>query len=251
MFRDVYDLKSFYKLRAGLAVRQILRRHIAAFWPDLKGFSLMGAGYASPYLRPYAGQVSRIFTVMPAGRGVHPWEQNRKNLSVLAEDTELPFETNSIDRILLVHSLEFAEMLRPALSEYWRVLKSNGRMLVIVPNRTGFWARADWSPFGYGTPYTRAQLSWYLRDNRFVYERGHGALFMPPIRWRAFLDAAAYCEVVGPWLYPIFAGVHIVEVSKQIYAGTQAPVSSSVQVRGRGFLAPEVVRSAGYPHESK
>lgn len=238
MYRSIYDLKDFYNSDAGAYVRRILRQHIHAWWPDVKGHRIAGIGFAPPYLDMFLDDAERCFAVMPAGQGVHPWPENGRNLTLLAEESELPLETNSVDKILLIHSLEYAELPRSNLQEIWRVLKSNGRLLVIIPNRLGFWVRADWSPYGQGTPYSLDQLRWFLRDNLFVYERHKSALYMPPIRRQLIYRSAATLETIGPYLMPAVAGVHMVEASKQLYAGVDQPSGSKVKVRGRGSFVP-------------
>ena len=156
MYRSAYDLKSFYNTKVGRMVRRVLQERIREFWPDTNNMRVLGCGYATPYLRLFMEKSERVLAAMPAGQGAHHWPYNHPgddhNLVCLAEEAELPFETSSIDRVILIHSVEFAEHLQQNLAEIWRVLKSNGRLLVIVPNRSGFWARADWSPFGQGTP---------------------------------------------------------------------------------------------------
>ncbi len=198
MYRSVYDLRAFYAGKVGRVVRRVLRERIRAFWPDVKSLRVMGCGYASPYLRIFMEEAERVLALMPAGQGAHHWPANaikseynasqpEKNLVCLAEESELPIETASVDRVLLIHDLEFSEHLKENLGEIWRVLKSNGRLLVIVPNRSGFWARADWSPFGQGTPYSASQIHGYLRDNLFIHERTEEALFVPPVKFSLFL----------------------------------------------------------------
>jgi SAM-dependent methyltransferase len=242
MYRSVYDLRGFYNSKTGRVVRRILQQRIHDFWPDAKGLRFLGCGYATPYLRGFADGAERVFALMPAGHGAHAWPYNtgtateEKNLVCLAEEAELPFETNSIDRILLIHDLEFSELLKANLQEIWRVLKSNGRLLVVVPNRSGFWARADWSPFGQGTPYSATQIHNYLRDNQFVHERTEEALFMPPLRFPMVLKAARFFEKIGKNYISVAPGVHIVEASKQMYARADQGSGSRVTVRGRGFV---------------
>lgn len=241
MYRSAYDLKSFYNSRVGRVVRRILQAHIREFWPDVNAMRVMGCGYASPYLRVFMGEAERAFGVMPAGQGAHHWPQgaDEKNLICLSEEAELPLENNSVDRVILVHSLEYAELLQPTLEEVWRVLKANGRVLVIVPNRSGFWARADWSPFGQGTPYSVGQLCYYLRDNSFIHERTKEALFLPPLRSGLMLKSAGLFERIGRYLFPFAAGVHMVEASKQLFAADKSS-GSKVRVRGRAFLTRPV-----------
>lgn len=238
MYRSIYDLKDFYNSDPGSYVRRILRHHIRAWWPDVRDMRVAGIGFGTPYLDLFTNDAERCFAVMPAGQGVFPWPENGKNLTVLAEESELPLETNSIDRILLIHSLEYAELLRSNLQEIWRVLKSNGRLLVVAPNRTGFWARADWSPYGQGTPYSLDQLRWFLRDNLFVYERHRPALFMPPLKRQIVYRTAETLETIGPFLMPALCGVHMVEASKQLYAGTDLGAVARIKVRGRGSFVP-------------
>jgi SAM-dependent methyltransferase len=243
MYRSVYDLKSFYNSAMGRMVRRILRERIREFWPNVRGLRVMGCGYATPYLRMYNEEegAERVVAIMPVSQGAHDWPPEGPCAVALAESAELPIETNSIDRVILIHDLEFSEFLKSQLQEVWRVLKSNGRLLVIVPNRAGFWARADWSPFGLGTPYSASQIEFYLRDNMFVHERTEGALYVPPIRSGVFLRSAEFFEKHGRKFLPFMAGVHMVEASKQIYATMDRSGGSKVRVRGRGVMMPKPV----------
>lgn len=248
MYRSVYDLKSFYNGRIGRVVRRVLQTRIRLIWPDIKGLRVVGCGYATPYLRQYLKEAERAVSLMPAGQGAHHWPPEAPNLVALSESGELPLETNSVDRILLIHELEYSEFLQAALQEIWRVLKSNGKLLVIVPNRSGFWARADWSPFGRGTPYSASQIEFFLRDNLFVHERTEGALFMPPLKFNMVLKSALFFEQLGQKV-PFMPGVHIVEASKQMYATADRGGGSKVRVRGRGVFVPRPVPTARKPHQ--
>lgn len=236
MYVSVYDLKAFYNRKIGRIVRRILCERIKEFWPDTKGLRLMGYGYAAPYLRMYDEDAERVFGIMPAGQGAHHWPQEAENLIALSEETELPIETNSVDRILMIHGLEFSEFSKAHLQEIWRVLKSNGRLLIVVPNRAGFWARADWSPFGQGTPYSVSQICNHLRDNQFVHERTDEALFMPPVKSSLLMKSAGWFEYLGKNFMPFAAGVHMIEASKQLYANSDQNSGSKVHVRGRGLF---------------
>jgi SAM-dependent methyltransferase len=125
--------------------------------------------------------------------------------------------------VLLVHALETTDQAGPMLKEIWRVLAGGGRLLVIAPNRRGIWARLDRTPFGSGRPYTMSQLSRLLRDEQFTPVGSNTALFIPPARKRMILRSAAAWERIGKRWFPTFAGVVLVEATKQIYA-KPAPV---------------------------
>ena len=242
MYRSVYDLKTFYNTPIGQTVQRILLSRIKSFWPDTRAMRIMGCGYAAPYLEPFSETAERVIAMMPSGQGADHWPVGHKNLVFLSDEGHLPIENSSIDRIILIHNLECCEDLQETLREIWRVLKANGRLLVVVPNRTGFWARADWSPFGQGSPFSLTQICFYLRDNLFVQERAESALFMPPLRWTFILRSSRLFERFGRSFLPIMSGVHIIEASKQIYAGVDKKGSgSAVFAKTREILAGKPV----------
>lgn len=238
MYCSAYDIKAFYTSRLGRIVRRVMQERIQAFWPDVHGLRVMGYGYSVPYMRMFMDGAERVFNVMPSYMGVHPWPHDGKNLVCLADETQMPLETSSVDRILLIHALEFSEQMPATLQEMYRILKPNGRMLVIVPNRAGLWAHAESTPMGQGTPYSLTQICTYLKGNMFIQERTEEALFMPPYKSTMLMKSAGMFERYGQTLLPFAAGLHMVEASKQIYArpsipsGNKAPVTTG---RGRAL----------------
>jgi SAM-dependent methyltransferase len=218
MHSDVVDLRDFYATSLGQVACRMIRRRIRLIWPDLAGMRLLALGYAVPYLRPFRDEAERVISVMPATQGVLPWPSEGPNVVALADEGELPFDDSSIDRVLLIHALESSEEVRPLLKEVWRVLSGSGRLLVVVPNRRGIWARLDRTPFGHGHPYTPSQLSLLLREELFTPVQSATALFIPPTRHRMMLRAAPAWERLGERWFTRFAGVAMVEVCKQIYA---------------------------------
>jgi len=79
MWNDVVDLRDFYETRLGDVARHLIRRRIRAIWPDLTGQTLLGLGYATPYLRQYRGEAERVLAIMPAARG---WQGRRGGVNV-------------------------------------------------------------------------------------------------------------------------------------------------------------------------
>lgn len=238
MVTSVYDLRAFYDCRKGQIIQPLLQNRILSIWPEAKGLRVMGCGYAVPFLDPYLPEAERVIAMMPARSGVHAWAPDGLNRAVLAEESELPIETESIDRILLIHSLEHTEIMGPYLQELWRVLKSTGRILIVAPNRLGLWARAEWSPFGQGTPFSGSQIAQALRDSLFIVERTERALYLPPFRSSVMLRSMLPLEKFGQKVMGGMSGVLLVEASKQLYGGTLVQNAAKVQVRGRRILVP-------------
>jgi SAM-dependent methyltransferase len=218
MASDVVDLRDFYRSALGQVARRMIRRAIQRAWPDLTAMRLVGLGYATPFLSALSSGTERTLAVMPASLGVLRWPSAGGNRVTLADEGELPFADYSIDRVLLVHALETSEEVRAMLKEIWRVLAGGGRLLIVAPNRRGIWARLDRTPFGSGRPYTHSQLSQLLRDEEFTPVGAEAALFIPPSRRRVMLRSAPAWERIGRRWFPTFAGVVLVEATKQIYA---------------------------------
>ncbi|HLI12251.1 MAG TPA: methyltransferase domain-containing protein [Alphaproteobacteria bacterium] len=222
MTSDVVDLSQFYGSSQGQMARRLIRRRLRRLWPSMKGQRLLGLGYATPYLRLYREEAERVIAIMPAAQGVIRWPEEEPSLVALADEAELPLPNLQIDRVLLVHALEHTEQLRPMLREIWRVMTDGGRLLVVVPNRRGIWARLDRTPFGQGLPYTVGQLSRLLRENMFTPMQSAAALLMPPTESRFLLAWAPAWEELGERWLQTFAGVVMIEAAKQIYAGALA-----------------------------
>ena len=96
MWTDVVDLHEFYRSRLGQVARRLIRERIRLMWPDVRGMSVLGLGYATPYLRPFLDEAERVTSLAPAQQGVMPWPSGEPGLVTLADETELPFADLSV-----------------------------------------------------------------------------------------------------------------------------------------------------------
>ena len=218
MATDTHSAAEFYATSRGAVAARLLRERLALLWPSLHGQSLLGMGYAAPYLRLWREEAARCVALTPAQVGAARWPAGAANLSCTAEEDALPFPDLCFDRVLLVHGLEAAENARRLLREVWRVLKDDGRLLVVAPNRRGMWAYVESTPFGQGEPYSPGQIGRLLADSLFRVERRDSALYLPPTKLRVVLRGAALWERGGRRLLPRLAGVTLTEAVKDVYA---------------------------------
>jgi SAM-dependent methyltransferase len=222
MHPDVLELRAFYASPLGSVVRRLLGRRIRTRWRSVSGAQLMGLGFAVPYLGAFRGEATRLGALMPAGQGALAWPATGNGHSVMVEEAMLPLPDASIERLLVVHCLEVSERTGALLREMWRVLAPEGRLLLIVPNRRGVWARMDTTPFGHGRPYSRGQLERLLTDALFTPVEWSTALYMPPIDRHWLVRWATVFERVGARLWPGFAGVIMVEARKELMGALPA-----------------------------
>ncbi|WP_426422160.1 class I SAM-dependent methyltransferase [Bradyrhizobium genosp. A] len=219
---DVVDLREFYSRRLGIVARQMINRGIRERWPTAEGQRVLGIGYPTPYLGLFREDAERCIAFMPAAQGVLKWPTGRPALAALIDEFSLPLPDAAVDRILLVHALEMSDDPAALLREVWRVLSPSGRVMAVIPNRRGVWTRSDNTPFGHGRPYSRSQITDLLRQTWFTPTGWGEALFMPPYAGRWVLKSAQMWERAGAALSLPFAGVHIVEATKQVYRAIPA-----------------------------
>jgi SAM-dependent methyltransferase len=218
MTADAHLAAEFYASARGLVTARVVRERLALMWPALPRESVLGIGYAAPYLRLWRDHAARCIAVTPAQLGAARWPTGAPNLSCTAEEDALPFADLTFDRILLVHGLETAENARRLLREVWRILKDDGRLIVVAPNRSGMWAYWDSTPFGHGQPYSTGQIGRLLSSGLFRVERRDAALWMPPLRMGLVLRGSPLIEQTGRKLAPALAGVTLTEAVKDVYA---------------------------------
>jgi SAM-dependent methyltransferase len=238
MALDVVDLRSFYATPLGEVARRRVSQIMRERWKTCVGLSVMGIGYATPYLGEWREEALRVLAFMPAEQGVVNWPAEGRSSSALIDSTMMPLPDSCIDRVLVVHALETLNHPRDVLSEIWRILTPGGRMIVVTPSRRGLWARVDTTPFGQGQPYSKAQLRELLRDTLFSPVHWEEALYVPPFARPYLLRAAPAFEAIGLRLGLPGAGLHLVEATKQLYRPVVARQSRRRLPQFEPALAP-------------
>jgi SAM-dependent methyltransferase len=193
----MFDFQAFYDTATGHAVQSIITPYINEYLQDNK-LAILKQGFTDPYSAPL----------------------DNEKPEALAE--------NAFDLIIAIHHLEFAENISESLKQSYTVLKSQGRMLLVVPNRGGLWARANWTPFGNGIPFNLRQMRFYLTETQFEIVKIRKALYIPPFTNPHILKVVPQIERLASFLCPFTAGVHIIEVRKNLYAPTGTAVKSGL-----------------------
>jgi SAM-dependent methyltransferase len=235
---DIVDLRSFYAGALGEVTRGLLLTAIRKRWPSLSGMVVMGLGYATPYLGPFREEAVRSLAFMPAAQGVVNWPSSGLSSSALVDADQLPLRDGSVDRIIVAHALEMAHSPADLMSEMWRVLSPGGRIIVVAPNRSGLWARMDITPFGHGQPFSRGQLMNLMRQALFTPVHWGEALYVPPVKRRILLRTATGWDKIGRTLGLPFAGVHVIEATKQVFRPVTAKKMSRALAQSEPVLVP-------------
>ena len=220
----INHLHKFYHSPLGKRVAKSLQSQVKDWWPDNHDLSLAGLGFPLPVLPVLEKDTNRTIALMPARQGASIWyrsdasvlEDRRGNLTAMVESSFLPLPDLSVDRFVMLHLVEHTVDLQTSLREAWRILKPEGRLLVIVPNRTSIWARVENNPFAFGRPFSRSQLNSILEDSQFETLQSRHGLFFPPSQRPTALRFSSALDNIGGKIMPLAGGVIFAESIKRM-----------------------------------
>ncbi len=140
---------------------------------------------------------------------------------VWMEAVELPFETGSLDLVLLPHVLEFSEHPHHILREVERVLRPEGSVIISGFNPLSLWGlrRVLGSKGGYpwnGRFIALTRMKDWLALLGFEVEVGHFAGYAPPFKQGAWLNRSNFMEPAGDRWWTVCGGVYFLHAVKRV-----------------------------------
>ncbi|MBR0559054.1 class I SAM-dependent methyltransferase [Neokomagataea anthophila] len=221
------DISAFYRTPVGQRVQTLLQRHIKSlpFPPCQQAIAL---GHATPYRRALPDNT--IFAHLTP-----PSHQEAGQKHCIVDTTRLPFDDCSVPLILAVHALEFAPSPSELLRALWKSLRDDGHLILVIPNRSGLWAHSDRTPFGHGTPFSTQQIQRLLTQNLFKTDYKRSTLIAPPCMLTH--SSGRMIEYLAPYLPSPCAGLHLLVVRKNLYAGLPLAVSHKAVPSARQITA--------------
>jgi SAM-dependent methyltransferase len=238
MTPDVVRLIDFYKSPLGRVSRALVREEIIRLCGSVRGLRVLGLGFATPYLRFTLEPAELVIAFMPARQGSSAWPREGPSRTVLCDPLEMPLTDSAVDLTIAVHAFEHIADAEELMRELWRVTAPNGRLIVVLPRRSGFWANTDNTPFGAGHPYSRTQIEKLLRDHSFAPETIREALYLMPSQRALLLKSARFFERAGRFFGPAFAGALVVSAKKELFPAVPRRKRIERYVRVPG-LAPQ------------
>ena len=144
----------------------------------------------------------------------------------------LPFESHSLDLVVLPHTLETARDPHLALREVERVLVPEGRVVVVGFNPASLWGlrqrlgrlRRLFLPRrgpsfylpGEGEFIGYRRLRDWLRLLSFEVEAGRFGCYLPPVRSPQWFTRLAWMDRTGERWWPVFGAVYFIVAVKRV-----------------------------------
>jgi SAM-dependent methyltransferase len=175
---------------------------------DIFGFNALQLGLSQHNLL----RGSRIPLHIKAGKepGVKVW----------LEPMELPFETGSMDLVLLPHTLEFCTQPHEILREVERILRPEGSVIISGFNPLSLWGMrrvlGNKTEFPWcGNFISLPRLKDWLALLRFEVDTAHFACHVPPFSASSLLKRAQLIEPAGNRWWTIVGGVYFLQAKKR------------------------------------
>ena len=148
--------------------------------------------------------------------------ENNCNAAYISAADALSLASDSIDVMVLPHTLEFTANPHKLLREVERVLIGEGHLVLIAFNPWSFWgcwrlllAWRDNPPWN-GHFYRLFRIKDWLTLLDFEVVQTKSFFFRPPLRRVSFMQKFIFLEKLGKFCWPIFGGVHMIIAKKRL-----------------------------------
>jgi SAM-dependent methyltransferase len=160
---------------------------------------------------------------------------------------DLPFEAQSVDLIVMPHTLEFTRDPHRLLREAERVLMPEGQLIILGFNSLSLWgARQSFGKMT-GHPFVPAahdliaftRIKDWIKLLGFELERGRFGCYRPPFDGEKWLSRFAFMEQAGDRWWPIFGAAYMVTAVKRVRSmRLVGPIRAKKPVLATGGLTP-------------
>jgi SAM-dependent methyltransferase len=253
----IIDLADWLRTPVGRYLLAWEQQHLDRVVVDLFGFHALQLGLPE-------------LDALQANRMPHRWVASAAaHLSVpTADDTlkpaaialhcdfdALPFDAQSLDLVVLPHSLELARDPHLALHEVERVLRPEGRVVIVGFNPASLWAvRQRWGHVGRhlgvgaqsplflpsaGEMIGYRRLRDWLRLLSFEVVAGRFGCYRPPVASEKWLSRFEWTERWGDRWWPVFGAVYSLTAIKRVRGMRLVGLAREQRVKAKP--APAVV----------
>ena len=149
-------------------------------------------------------------------------DKDSSNTSLVSDSESFALDSESMDVVVMPHTLEFETTPHQVLREANRVLIGEGHLIITGFNPWSLWglwrlflAWRDIPPWsGKFIPLSRIK-DWLSLLDFEVVETDH-FYFRPPLKNTRMMNSLLFLEKMGKYLWPILGGVYIVVAKKRV-----------------------------------
>lgn len=164
---------------------------------------------------------------------------------ICSQPEALPFDSRSVDLMLLPHTLEFADDPHQVLREVSRVLAPEGHVVILGFNPLSLWGlwrlvlrRRGVAPWN-GSFLQLARLKDWLKLLDFEFTQGNMLYYRPPLRSEPTMDRLRFLDKAGDRWWPMAGAVYLLVAKKRVVGMTPLrPEWRTAKAFGRAVARP-------------
>ena len=169
--------------------------------------------------------------------------------ALFAAPAALPLQSDSVDVMLLPHTLEFEPDPHEVLREVGRVLRGEGELLVLGFEPLGAWSLRDFftrggCPPGLKRKISESRMADWLKLLGFEVGAAERFLYAPPLRSLHSGKARSWLERIGRRAWPRFSGAYLLHARKRVHSLTPVRLRSRLRTAVIGVAEPAARRAS-------
>ena len=231
------DLEAWWQTKTGSYLLKQERAALGLVLPTVFGYHLVQSGcWGAPGALLETSTIRNRLILGDCGQA---------GAGVAGDPCYLPFAADSVDAVLLPHTLERVQEPEKVLREAERVLRGEGQVIVLGFHPLGPWGLLRYT--GLRRPWHGRFLSvWrlkiWLRVLGFEVVQVKQLVFRPPWRSRTMLHRSAFLDRLG---WRPTAGVYMVVARKRVFGMTPLRKQRSRRQPAFSGVAKPTTRSMG------
>lgn len=216
----IVDLGPWLRSDPGCYVQAWEQARFDAMVADMFGYHALQVGMPQLDLLRANRMPHKIYAgpALPEPAQAHGWSG-----MALALPEALPFDSQSIDLLVLPHGLEMTAYPHEVLREVERVLVPEGRVVISGFNPWSLWGVRNrmpymppWLPEPVGAQVSLHRLKDWFKLLSFDVDRGHFGCYVPPFRTEKWIKRSSFMESAGDRWWPVCGAVYVVSAVKRV-----------------------------------
>ena len=243
------ELRHWFQNTPGIWLGEDEKRLLDHVLPTLFGYHLLqiGVTYTDDCLSASKIPNHMVMDIDYPDCVAHITQQDPKKVRYFRGKPErLPVASDSLDVLVLPHTLEFTSDPHEILREADRVLIPEGHVVILGFNPWGLWMlwrmvlgwrrRPPWC----GSFMRHSRLKDWLQLLGFDIVESHGYFFRPPLASRRVMKRLIFLEKIGQkfWPFLLLSGAYIIVARKRV--ATLTPLRPRWRPRRSRLITPEL-----------
>lgn len=213
----IIDLAEWLEQPAGTYIRQWEQAQFDELTVDIFGYHALQIGLPK-------------INALAMNRMPHRWQSDdvtplrlakkKHGIALIHDFAELPFDSQSLDLVVLPHVLEFAAEPHQVLREVERVLIPEGRVIICGLNRTSLWGMRQILGRNFlpkeGEFISAARLKDWLKLLSMEIQQMRFGCYAPPFKTEQWLQRYKFMESIGQRWWPYLGAVYMIEATKRV-----------------------------------